>query len=490
MLNSIQQFIDCGVPNLQKAAIDFSDKPENFAEFVYKVRDEVLKIGLDFIAETLNDCNQIVRDCPKRLEEWKVVRTDEKELITSIGKVTFQKTLFENKRTGKSKYLIDELLGFKPHERLSEDAEAELLKESVETSYRKGGKAVSILDEVSKETVKDKIHALTFPKEQKRSGTKRKVDVLYIEADEDHVYLQFMDKKGDLKIGESGRKLNGAITKLVYVHEGIEKEAPKSKRHHLVNPHYFSGTYEGQKNAELWDEVYSYIENNYDVEGIKKIYLSADGGSWIKAGAKRLGGLTYVIDEFHLRKYLIKMTNHLLDSADDARHLLADAIKEGSKEDFLSIIYMLRCHAETEKQSMQIQKSADYILDNWSAAKIRLKVRTIAGSSTEGHVSHVLSKRMSTAAMGWSRTGADKMAGLRAYSWNKKDMLELVRYQRMINQKAAGAEEMSDVIEDAKIIKYNHPAWGKYVDAMQVELSNEMKKWMSIGLHSYVWNLF
>lgn len=36
-----------------------------------------------------------------------------------------------------------------------------------------------------------------------------------------------------------------------------------------------------------------------------------------------------------------------------------------------------------------------------------------------GHVSHVLSKRMSTAAMGWSRKGADRMARLRAYVGNK-----------------------------------------------------------------------
>jgi hypothetical protein len=29
-------------------------------------------------------------------------------------------------------------------------------------------------------------------------------------------------------------------------------------------------------------------------------YLNADGGGWIKAGMKRLEGVTYVLDEFHL----------------------------------------------------------------------------------------------------------------------------------------------------------------------------------------------
>lgn len=34
---------------------------------------------------------------------------------------------------------------------------------------------------------------------------------------------------------------------------------------------------------------------------------------------------------------------------------------------------------------------------------------------------------------------------------------------------------------------YAHPSWGKYVDAIQVEVSAKVRKWIGIGLHSYVW---
>ena len=447
-------------------------------------------MALDYISETLTTCNQIVTDSPMRKDKWVVVRTDEKTLITSIGKVMFSKTLFKNKETGERRYLVDDLLGFDSHERMSEDAVAQLLSEAVQTSYRKGGKAASILDEVSKETVKDKIHALEFPREQKRKGRKRKVDYLFVEADEDHVALQFQKKKGDLQVNQYGRKLNGMIDKLIYVHEGVEKDAPKSTRHHLVNAHYFSGTYEGNANNELWDEVYNYIDNNYDISSIKKIYLGADGGAWIKAGGRRISGITYVIDEFHLKKYLIKMTNHLMDSADDARKMLTSTIKDGTKEDFLSVVDMLEYHADNDKELARVRKSAEYILDNWSAIKTRLTVRRIPGCSTEGHVSHVLSKRMSMTPMGWSRIGADKMARLCAYAWNQKDMLELVRYQKTVMPKAAGAEDVEVVVTEVKKTQYIHPAWGKYVDSMQVELSAELKKWMSIGMHNFIWKLF
>ena len=42
MLNSIQHFIENGIPNLQKASKDFSDNPMDFAGFVSRVRNEAL----------------------------------------------------------------------------------------------------------------------------------------------------------------------------------------------------------------------------------------------------------------------------------------------------------------------------------------------------------------------------------------------------------------------------------------------------------------
>lgn len=43
---------------------------------------------------------------------------------------------------------------------------------------------------------------------------------------------------------------------------------------------------------------------------MEKIYRNADGGSWIKAGKKQLGGITYVSDGFHLEKYLRRLLSH------------------------------------------------------------------------------------------------------------------------------------------------------------------------------------
>ena len=363
MRNSIQHFIDFRITNLQESAKKFSQSPQDVAGFVTAVKEETLRFAQDFIGEVFTSCNDILRESPVRRATWEVVRTDEKTLITSVGSVRYEKTLFKNKKSGERRYLVDAAMGIDSHERISEDAVAQMLEESVQTCYRKGGEAVSILDKISKEAVKDKLHTLEFPTEDETDpiGKKKTVDYLFIEADEDHASLQFNEKKGDLKKSESGRKLNGIITKLVYVHEGIEKDAPKSTRHHLVNPPYFSGVYEGKEgNNELWDEVWNHLDRTYDLSKVKKVYLSADGGAWIMAGRKRLHGLVYALDEFHLKKYLVKMTNHMLDSAEDARKVLCQSIKEDTKEEFLSYVDMLEENAKTERDKARVAEGAKY----------------------------------------------------------------------------------------------------------------------------------
>lgn len=50
--------------------------------------------------------------------------------------------------------------------------------------------------------------------------------------------------------------------------------------------------------------------------------------------------------------------------------------------------------------------------------------------------------RMSSRPLGWSKTGADKMARLRIYEKNGGNMLELVRFQKKELPLAAGCEEV------------------------------------------------
>lgn len=489
MYNSIKYFEEDCIKRFEKLEDDFMKEPGKLAEYVLGLTEELHNLGLRMIQESLEEMNRMLRKSHKRLQHWIVESHETKQLMTSLGTVTFEKTLFTNKETGESEYLLDRIMGLEKHERISEDALARMLKEAVHTSYRRGGEETSLTADVKKQTVKNKIHALEFPRNDEKPEKKKELEYLYIEADEDHASLQFREKKGDLEENENHQKNNCLITKLVYVHEGIEKEAPKSKRHKLVNPYYFCGTSYGEDNTVFWDEVYEYINNHYDLDKVKKIYLSADGGGWIKSGMKRIAGITYVLDEFHLEKYLTKLTNHMKDSREDAADELRTAIRSKTKKDFEEIVERLENCLENETGMKRITDAKEYILSNWMAAKLRLRHQNgVKGSSTEGHVSHVLSSRMSSRPMGWSVQGATKMAKLRAYEMNGGDMLELVRYQKRELPKAAGAEY--DVLSSTEIIqseKSRHGELGKYVDTISHSLSLHNRK--IVYFNSHIWGL-
>ena len=109
------------------------------------------------------------------------------------------------------------------------------------------------------------------------------------------------------------------------------------------------------------------------------------------------------------------------------------------------------------------------------------------GSSTESHVSHVLSDRMSSRPKGWSSQGAEKMARLRAYYLNGGDMLELVRYQK---KEKPEEEEEKEILSSTQMIrseKNRHGDVGKYLESISHSVSEQVKKMAYFNAH--IWGL-
>ena len=55
---------------------------------------------------------------------------------------------------------------------------------------------------------------------------------------------------------------------------------------------------------DLWFEVLDYLDEHYDLEATEKIFISGDGASWIKKGLEIIPESVFVLDRFHLEKYL------------------------------------------------------------------------------------------------------------------------------------------------------------------------------------------
>lgn len=466
MYNSIQHFVKYGIPQLEETQKTFMENPSLLGECAVQVKQIMLELGCQILSEIVEECNTMLEDSVKRKLHWQIKDRSEKHLLTSLGSISFTHTRFEHKTTGETAYLLDRILGLSPHARLSEDAKASLLEEAAQSSYEKASQLSGGEGRVSRETVMRHVHRIHAPSYKKEdSGVKRRVKYLYVEADEDHIALQFHKKKGDIKRWK-GHGDNGQIVKLVYVHEGYEETERKRKQ--LKEVVYFGGLYSGKENEKLWREVKEYIEGRYDREAIERIYFQSDGGSWMKKGIEMLGG-SYVVDEFHMKKYVKRM--------------IRVTGEEGQEEEVLKYLERgerkkLKEWAEEkgkgleEKKRKRLEESVGYLEKNWKGIRMRIKREEgVMGSSTESHISHVLSARMSSRPMGWSKEGAGKLSELRIYWKNGRKVEELLRAEKEEDRKEE--ERVYSAQDMIKWEKRSRKRNGKYVEALQATVSRQ-----------------
>ena len=87
MIKSIQQFQEEGIVNLENIFIDYSDDLTEIAEMVTGVKDGVLELARNLIAEEWEFYDERLKKDRIRKEKWEIVRTDETSLLTSIGTI-------------------------------------------------------------------------------------------------------------------------------------------------------------------------------------------------------------------------------------------------------------------------------------------------------------------------------------------------------------------------------------------------------------------
>jgi len=312
MFDSIQHFNEFGVKIIEERVENFISEGKDIADLVLGLEKDLFELGRNILTEVLEDIDESLRKSGSRKKNWEIVRKDKTTILTSFGDITYNRTYFKPKKRGKRQYLVDKIVGIDPHDRISADVLINTLDEAVDSSYKKAGKRASYTTEISKQTVMNKVHNIEVPDAPLKYNTKKDCKVLYIEADEDHVALQ--SKNTDKKKGI-------IMPKLVYVHEGIDSEKSTNKRKVLKNIRYFGGVFATE---DIWLQVAKYIDDQYNEEKIETIYISGDGASWIRQGLNWINKSKFVLDNYHLNKYIKKATAHLNDES--MHQALRDAI--------------------------------------------------------------------------------------------------------------------------------------------------------------------
>lgn len=316
-----------------------------------------------------------------------------RQIMTKLGVIEWKRDYYHDKGSGKFLYPLDHMLGVRSYERIGDEVAAQLLNRAAYVSYAKSADIVTG-GRVSRQCVRDHLLKAEIPEKQP-SEERRRVSALHIYADEDHAHLQ--------KPGKARGRQNQRVP-LVTVTEGTCQVS--AGRNRTIAPMHFVD--EEQSAKRLWKSVEGYIEKAYDIDGIREIYIHADGGNWIRNGLSDLSQVIHVMDGYHFYKALKTMGSCYPER--NVRIAVLNALKADDRKRAERFLEGLP-EGETR------QEFETYLFNNWEAIR-NLVTLGIPGSCTEGQVSHVLSERFSRDPMGWSRKGLGKLSKLRVYLCN------------------------------------------------------------------------
>ena len=429
------------VTGLLKAQEDFIEHLDAFPELEQTVVELSNRMAAGFLGACLTTADALICKSGRSRKALTVQRHRTRTLVSSVGDITFTHTLYKDS-DGHIRCLLDEAIKLPDRERFTTVAEAKILSEAEVHSYQHAAESIhSGSQTITKVTVMNKIHAIEkeLHEPDPIPEVKKQVRYLYVEADEDHIHRQ--------KDGEN----NGCfIGKLVYLFEGKE-EVCKGRRK-LVSPHFFGGIYNGtDSNTELWKSVEDYIESHYDTDYLTRVYISGDGGSWIKAATDHIIKSKAVIDRFHLMKYIYRVSGYTKDDRDET---VGRFYKYIYKDNLLAAKKLLtRIQSHCDGSDNAVEECRSFLMNNWAEIQTAFHDKHVIGCSAEGHVSSLYSERMSSRPMGWSETGTDRMCRLRCYvgNYGRGKIMDLVRYrrERELNAlEATGTDGMID--ENAK----------------------------------------
>jgi len=416
MDNIIQDIAENFICHIEKYVDNlFEGEKENISELIEIMQQDMDKLGREALAHVLEKMDQEIMESKERKKLWNIQARDmDKTLITQFGEVKYQRTYYasKNRENTNYTYLVDDIFGIERYQRMDKGLELDLVEKAEEYSYQKAANMASKVVPLSKQTTLNKIKKLGKIDNRvtdEKLADKKKIKYLYIEADEDHISIQRKNRDENEK-----DKSENKVTKLVYVHEGRE-----GARNKLKNTKFFSGIY--NKSENLWEEVLSYIDDKYDMDYIETIFLAGDGANWIKTGLKEIQKTKYILDRYHLNKYVLKATGH----CPKKRHFLWLGLNTANYKCVKGTFRAISQKAENGKHKKAVKEARNYIYSNWAGINNYVNDPNAEVCSAEGHVSHVLASRMSSRPLSWSEDGADRMARLRAFKYNggKKDDL-------------------------------------------------------------------
>lgn len=110
IVGAVLLFIN-GLIKIIRESRDFYELEERVHELSQRVCSQILVWALEQIDTRLMN--------ERDRQEWEVVGFRGKDALSTFGEFTYRRRLYKNKKTGETKYFLDELLGWPVRERIT-----------------------------------------------------------------------------------------------------------------------------------------------------------------------------------------------------------------------------------------------------------------------------------------------------------------------------------------------------------------------------------
>lgn len=363
-----------------------------------KIKDIGDLFTLRLYESFLNYFDEQFKNGKERKEKYNIKETRKRTLITSVGTITINSTSYIDKETKEYYIPLRDILHLKPYQRLTNEAEYQLIKYAMEENMSQSAKHALRNTVVSRSTVSKKIKVLDGTIKENVIKSTNQPDVLYIEMDEIHANLQ----KGGNKICPTA-----------IVHEGYEEDFTKRKK--LKNVRYFSSSKLSYE--ELWEVIFDYVDKKYNIDKFKVIFISGDGATGIKNYTNCFPNAKFVLDPFH---YFIKHLNYIFKNDIKLKNIADSYIRNDLIDDFKTLVeFQIEKYPEQEKF---MKEHMNYIINNLDGIKNQNHNDYKVHCSMEGHINQAFARYITSSPYGFSEQGLENKLKLLVYHANKHEL--------------------------------------------------------------------
>lgn len=399
---------------LLKIKLRENDSIYNYINILSNLDEALNKSFIILLKSYFEEMDKSYCNSKERKNKYDIKDYCERTILTMFGEVTYRRYFYKSKLTGKSYCFLDRKLGLKKYQYFDPYIRSLVVSKSAETSISDACKQIN-------EMIGKRVNLNSKAKFLTRQSARNIIlesliaedideeletpEEIYIIADEKFIATQNNPSKTKNSTKE--------MVKSIVIFDGYTEI---NKRRILQNKRVFSA-----RRDNIITQSLDYINNVYDTDKIKRVFIMGDGAKWIKALPQhyKFSSSTevyYCLDKFHFKQAL----HHLLMDR-KLENKCVNYIINNDRNSFNKIYNFIK--ENNPKRIDKIEEKYKYILNNWKDIQRLYKYKM--SCPMESQISHNIASLTSSRPKGYSFPMLDKILKLRMLKVNKKNIQSL-----------------------------------------------------------------